>query len=582
MEPQAAERGHRLTPASVLPPALRTGTGPVLVRAAVVALACVAAYHYSLATLLGDAAAQTPLAYLSLVPIVALFLIPAQLRLRPAEPDIHDRYLDYMLGLFFLALALVVELIVPARLSTFFWEWRLDLISLPLFAAGAIALVFGTRVVWSLRLPISFLLLAWPPPYQVMLGSWMTAFTNGTLTVVRALLGVVPLATPVPGGDGSQFQVAYGGGHFVVAVGSACAGANSLVAFLLAGIALLTLVRGGTLARLLWLAAGLSLIWLAGLLRILAIVGAGHALGESFALDFLHPFAGLLAISGGVAVMVLLLPAFRLQVRIPPARTQSPGQPGGRLPVRRAGVALTLVMAASVLAGLANLQLRQYQALAEDLGPSQLQPMALSRALVPGWAAVRTDDYSWARQYFGRDSSWVRYLYSWQPEESAAAAFRSTAPVTVDVISTDDLQAFSRYGFEDCFRAHDDRVLDQERVDLGAGVVGRAIAYHSPSLGRDWSAVYWEWPVRSASGERYERIVLSLAETNAGSTAPAPAIGPVRRMAIDIADLLDGLSRTGFSSKRGPTRDFLVGFAREMIQGTTRAVAADSAPRAGS
>jgi hypothetical protein len=53
-------------------------------------------------------------------------------------------------------------------------------------------------------------------------------------------------------------------------------------------------------------------------------------------------------------------------------------------------------------------------------------------------------------------------------------------------------------------------------------------------------------------------------------------------MAIDIADLLDGLSRTGFSSKRGPTRDFLVGFAREMIQGTTRAVAADSAPGAGS
>lgn len=557
-------------PVRIMLASVHAARGPIIPRAAAVGVACIAAYHYSLATLMGDAAAQTPLAYLSLVPIVALVLIPAQLRLRSPEPDIHDRYLDYMLGLLFLFLSLTIVLVVPARLSTFFWQWRLDLISLPLFAAGAIALVFGSRVLWALRLPIVFLLLAWPAPYQLLLGSWLSGFTAVTLAVVRTLLRAIPLATPVPGGDGSLFAVQSGSGHFVVAVASACAGANSLIAFLLAGIALLSLVRGGALARLLWLAAGLALVWAVGVVRILAILGAGHAFGEPFALDVLHPIAGLLAISASVLVMVLLLPAFRLQLRIP-ARAQD--QLPRRLPVRHARVALTLVAVAAVLAGVANLQLRQYRALAEDLGSTRLQPTALSQVLVPGWAATRIDDYGWARQYFGPDSSWVRYLYTWQPEEAAVSASQSVLPVTIDLISTSNLEALSRYGVEACFRAHDDQVLEQRRVDLGAGVVGRAVAYRSPSLGRDWVAVYWEWPVRTSTGERYQRIVLSMAPADATVKAPVPMTSPLRNLAIDVADFLDGPRGMSASPAQGESRDFLTGFARQLINGASRAVA---------
>jgi len=129
------------------------------------------AYHYSLITLLNGVSLQTPLAYLGLVPLVALFLVVVYTLAPKPDLDIHDRYIDYIIGVPLLLVALAIVVVVPIRLSTFFWLWRLDLISLPIFAAGAVALAFGVRALWRIRAPLGFLLLAWPPPYTLFLAA---------------------------------------------------------------------------------------------------------------------------------------------------------------------------------------------------------------------------------------------------------------------------------------------------------------------------------------------------------------------------------------------------------------------------
>ena len=63
----------------------------VALRAAMVILAIVVAYHNSLLSLTRNLAADTPLAYLGLVPLIALGLAYVQTRRRRWEPDIHDR-----------------------------------------------------------------------------------------------------------------------------------------------------------------------------------------------------------------------------------------------------------------------------------------------------------------------------------------------------------------------------------------------------------------------------------------------------------------------------------------------------------
>src|SRR5713101_7068661 len=168
-------------------------------RVAVTLGAIVFAYQYSLTTLVRGLSLDTPLAYLGLVPFIALALASARGASRRAEPDINDRYVDYIIGIPFMAVALATVLFLSVHASTFYWLYRLDLLSLPLFAAGAVAIAFGVRALWRLKLALAYLLLAWPLPYVTLLNDWLLRFTDITAGVVRALLTVLPVASPMAG-----------------------------------------------------------------------------------------------------------------------------------------------------------------------------------------------------------------------------------------------------------------------------------------------------------------------------------------------------------------------------------------------
>ncbi|HYM96278.1 MAG TPA: hypothetical protein VET26_03170, partial [Candidatus Sulfotelmatobacter sp.] len=127
-----------------------------------------------------------------LVPVAALALA-AGVAMRGGDtgPDIHDRYLDYIVGLGLLGLSTAVMLFLPGALSIFFWSWRLDLLVVPFFVAGSLALLGGSRALWRFRIPLGFLLLAWPLPYLAA-GVAHSAWTAAALTALAlgALLAI--------------------------------------------------------------------------------------------------------------------------------------------------------------------------------------------------------------------------------------------------------------------------------------------------------------------------------------------------------------------------------------------------------
>src|SRR4030088_1577661 len=230
-----------------------------------------APYHYSLSTLVRNLGVDSPLAYLGLVPFIALAMAASRgIGFRP-EPDIHDRQLDYILGVPLVVGAVGIAYALPARLSTMFWVWRIDLLSLPLFAAGTVALVFGVRALWRMRAALAFLLLAWPLPYTKVLDRWLAGFTNVTIATLRFLVGRIPVAQPVSGEDGSLFAVTHAGRQFVVSIASACSGANGMVGFVLVGVAFIAVVRGRRLPKAIWLLGGTAVLWLLNLGRLLLI-----------------------------------------------------------------------------------------------------------------------------------------------------------------------------------------------------------------------------------------------------------------------------------------------------------------------
>jgi exosortase/archaeosortase family protein len=548
----------------------------LLLRAILLLLAIVAAYNYSLLTLVRGLSLQTPLAYLGLVPFIALLLVVVRALAPNSGPDIRDRHADYIVGVPLLGGALAIMLTLPVFASNFFWLWRLDLVSLPFFVAGAVAIVFGVRTLWRLRLPIAFLFLAWPVPYIRFVNDFLQIFTSATVSSLHHALTIVQVARPLDSPDGSLFSVVHGGQAFLVSVAAACAGVNGMLGFLLVGVAFLAVIRGPLLGKVSWLVVGTALVWGLNLVRLLLILAVGQRFGEGVAIDGVHPFIGLVIFNLGVLAMVFALPLFRLRIdgvgtsgSAPIDRGSRPGPLNGRvtaLAVQRSGAAFTVVLAAALLAAVANVGMAQFEVLAQDLGTPRLHAFNATDAQVQGWLLTPTESYPWVRQYFGEDAAWTRYNYASQPSWAGRQAFRSVSPVVLDVISSSDLGTFSTYGLEACYQFHKYQILDAHRFDLGGGVIGHSLVYHIPSRHEDWLAVYWVWPVETSHGQAYERVVLNMTNPSTADLQ-MPPLRPTlaRSLGLVISDWIGPAEAGPIGDRLLKGRNFLVGFAQQVV-----------------
>jgi exosortase/archaeosortase family protein len=529
----------------------------------------VVAYSYSLLSLIRNLTIDSPIAYLGLVPFIAVALMLVKARARADEPDIHDRHVDYIVGLPLLASALAVLVFLPVRESTFFWLWRVDLLSLPFFVAGTIALIFGVRVLWRLRVAVAFLFLAWPVSYTAFLNGATERFASLTSEAVRLVVQVIPLAQPVAGADG-VFSVGDSSSGFLVSIGSACTGINGVVGFLLVGAAFSAVVSGPLISRAVWLAGGMALIWVVNLVRIIAVFAVGLIWGESAALDWFHPVIGLVTFNLALIAMIVVLPRFRLTIgprtNDPRSRSFAP-RPSGvpRFAVQRIALASVTVLMISVVASIADAQLERYQVLAQDFGAPRLSALSTSGAQLNGWSLQQADAYPWVRQYFGADATWNRYEYDWVPS-STTSSLQSTEPVVMDVIATSDLNAFTTFGLEDCYRFHNYKILDARSIDLGAGVTGHALTYMNPSTNSSWLAVYWEWPVASSSGSRFERVVINMFNPDPGQLVAPPLTVPLAEDAkLALNDWLGSSDKHELRQGLRQARDFLIGFSQQVV-----------------
>jgi exosortase len=507
------------------------------------------AYNYSLMTLARGLTLQTPLAYLALVPLIALVLGVARVRIEPPGLPIHDRQVDWIVGLGLLAIVAAILILMPDPTSSTFWLQRIDLLTLPLFVMGLIALLFGVRRVWSLKGPIAFLLLAWPVPFTLFLAGTADQFTDFTARLVGAITAVVPIARPSVGDD-TLFLIGTGVQRFSVSIGSACSGVNSMVGFLLLGTALLYVVRGPVLRRILWLAVGLALVFGLNVLRIIAILAVGLGFGQDAALEVLHPVAGLIVFTVGVVGMVALVPRFGLRFidiprRPPPEGTGGSGPVSGSGPVGRARAAFIVALSVTVLLAATNAAYGRFESISSGLGDARLSPFDISTAHVSGWDTHFVARFRQATQFFGASATWNRTLYIPKP----TAPIHSTRSVYVDVLTTDDAGTFAAYGLQACYTFHGYTVSSVTTTDVGAGVRAQVIDYTNPKVGTDWSALWWEWPYTVNGKTRYERIVVFMAN------------GPTARFSGEMSDNI-GTQASRFVD----TDRFLVTLGRAIVR----------------
>ncbi len=524
------------------------------------------AYQYSLVALAQGLSYQTPLAYLALVPIVALLLgwfAVARSARNPRTP--RDLPLDFVLGrlsgIVLILIAVSASLILPARLGPVFWIDRLDLLGLPVFVAGLVVVFYGLRRLWTVKAAVLFLFLAWPLPYVVALGGWLDTFTNLTAGAIGRIANVLPLAQPA-NGDPTLFFIEHAGTSTAVSIGSACSGVNGLAGFILIGLALMYVVRGGFLRRLLWLAAGLLAVWFLNVVRIEILFLAGTTLGPDVAINLLHPVAGLIAFNLGVIEMLLLVPRFGLEFAALP-RASAPVEPVDVIPPdsrsrRRVALAtLSLGLALSLVAAVANIGYARYEPLGSDLDGTAPARAQVRNATIPGWSSALVEEIPSAHQFFGPDATWTRLLFS----QTGPSTLRSSRPIYVDVIDTGDAASLATYGIVDCYSFHADRIEAQTSADMGAGVSAQVVTYFDPADRADWSAVWWERPAAINGQMTFERIVVFLPDsadaTFGGMDPGTPVAGDVafhdaQQFLVTFArDLTGGPAPRAFAGPRG-------------------------------
>jgi exosortase/archaeosortase family protein len=520
------------------------------------------AYPYSLLTLVEQLDVQSPLAYVGLVPVFALALAGAYVRPKPNEPDIYDRQLDYIVGLPLLIVAAAITMLLPHHMSATYWQWRVDLLAVPLFVAGLLAIVFGVRVLWRQRLSVLYLLLALPALYTVVLNSVLLWYTNVTVSALGDLVRYIPVASASAGSANAVFLVTHHGRAFALQVVTACSGVDGLVGFLLIGLLFAAMVSGPLPRKLAWLLAGLPLLWVINLGRMMFIFWAGKEWGERVALDVFHPFIGLVTFSVGVTLWALAHRWFHLRIRAISHSTlpqnAAAARPGPASHARSAAVpAITatalLVVIASVVVGLGDASLKDYNLIENAVGQPKLVSFLLAPARVPGWASTFEQEFTNGEPEFGPSSLWYRYLYR---ESAESGALRSSVPVFADVINAPGLSGFAAFTVQDCYTFHgwDERGTVDE--DLGGGIVGQALSYDSAQYG-DWSLIYWLWPVNGTLGDptasRYERVVLYLQD------------GPGASVKDPVSDLTTTPAMS-LDQRLTINRDFLTSFARDIIK----------------
>jgi len=508
--------------------------------AAIVAVAL--AYHFSLQTLASNWRYETPLADLVLVPAVATLLLIAASRRHRYVAFLRLGRLDFLIGGFLILTPLAFLTVGPAHWSKYFWAMRLDLLTLPLFAAAGVVLLFGSRALIPFWFPLTFLLLAWPLPYLALLEHALELFTTATAAAVEHVNALAGIATNVAGSDGSRYLVEHDGHQFVVSVASACSGVNSLVGFGVIGAAALWFIRGTVVRRVAWLALGGALVWALNVGRILLVLLVARHLGEHVAFDVLHPVAGILTLNVAFLLALSLLPLFKLRRRSPDDEDEVTDTPLARsapateqaTPLRLAPRLILLVSAAATLA-LADSQLQSSASGFDATGRPAIAAFADRPLVGPGWNVRRLERIGWAAPYYGRHSSWVRYRL--RPQGHLAR--RGRFSVWVDAVLSPDLGALDAYTLAHCYSFHGFKVDTDTRIDLGNGVIGQLFVYRTARS--TWHALAWEWPVLRQGKVDHERIVLLASSLTRPAGRVQSTSGTVTSKALA---LLDTRSRT--------------------------------------
>ena len=180
-----------------------------------------------------------------------------------------------------------------------------QVITLPVFAAGLVLVLFNLQTLRQLAFPIFFLVFLVPPPSQILnvIGSALS-FTGSELSV--RIVSALGIHAEILNQYGNPVIMMTRADKTVLgfALDLSCSGVYVLLGFLIFGFFMAYITRGVTWKKAVIFLVGLPLMYSLNIVRIASILLIGFSLGQDLALQAFHLLSGLVLT---VLSIVLLL-----------------------------------------------------------------------------------------------------------------------------------------------------------------------------------------------------------------------------------------------------------------------------------
>lgn len=504
--------------------------------------------------------ADTPIAYLVWIPVLAVLW--GAFGIGTSPPAIDDAELDAILGVGLLVVVGTALVIGPARWPYLFVMESAGLLLWPLWLLGMAWLMFGVSVTSRLLAPLLYLVLCWPP----ILG-FIASLTQGVLVhiAVGAITDVSRSVTWVQTqGQTGTFLVAHGSALVPVLISNACSGADSALGAAILLPLLLTQFSGAAWRKGLLVLFSLLGAVVFNLLRLAALIVALHTAGPAFALGVLHPILGLVLFA--VLALCLLSAAGWIGLRLR-------DHPAFAMPVAgRSRLYASWVLSAVLFAALWPMFSTPFGAPGKPL-PVRSSAVDTLLPRLPGVRAVGQQRYNDA-SILGPDSVSIAQTY----------VTTTGASVLAEIWATPNLGALESYGFNNCLMFHGEELSALQTFDVSARTAAAdyALRLPPPVQGQTWVSyedIEWQGAIRLPSGRvLYLRYALAALPQQAGlwpkelrRVLPPRASG-LTAMAMPPSF---GAWPRDLSSMQGPLERFAQAFAKAVVrEDSTRATLA--------
>ncbi len=484
-----------------------------IVAWAVLTLFALVAYA---APLWQNALADTPLAYLIWIPLLAVGWGAYNLAtVREPYPD--DRELNLLVGGALLLMTGFVAAVGPDKWPVSFVYYHAGLLVWPLWALGLAWLLFGLGVTPRLIGPLVYLWLVWPPIFTPLVNATQSVLTGWSIRVLDVAAHATPWVKPsAPLGN---FLVQHGSSFVGVVVAQVCSGADSLLGAAILLPLFLTFYRGPWLRRLCVVAVALVGALAANWLRLFMLVAALHWLGAPFTFGILHPVLGVLLF---MLLAVGLMGVSSALGLLPTGLPASPGlQLGGRVQLGAA-----VLLGAGLFAALLPVFSLPLGNLANPV-PIRTAKVEAMLPAIDGFASRVVYRFN-EGSVLGRGAYTVARVYE---NNHGAAAI-------VEVWSTPDQGLLLSYGFDNCLIYHGNQVVARYSFAMKNGLPATIYAVKLPSATVNGPKAFyldieWQMAVHTPHGVRYVRwSIATLPFSSSGWPQVAGAVHPLRGLQV--------------------------------------------------